>query len=54
MHCKRCHGLCWKGDTDGFFRRVKVQTFFRAPGLQRYFIVNSVDERSDAEGSYAT
>jgi hypothetical protein len=38
-HCKQIHGLSWKGDTARLYNKVKVQTFFRAPGLQRYFVV---------------
>ncbi|KAF2279841.1 uncharacterized protein EI97DRAFT_429630 [Westerdykella ornata] len=41
MHVKGEHGQAWKGDTARLYHKVNVQTFFRAGGLQRYFIVRS-------------
>jgi hypothetical protein len=46
MHCKKEHGQAWKGDTSVLYTRVKVQTFFRAGGLQQYFIVDATDGSS--------
>ena len=43
-HCKTKHGVSWVGDTSTLFQRVKVQTFFRAGGLQRYFVVRGQEE----------
>ncbi|KAL5396423.1 hypothetical protein PMIN03_012962 [Paraphaeosphaeria minitans] len=43
MHCKKEHGRSWTGNTEALYERVKVQTFFRAGSLQRYFIVNATD-----------
>jgi hypothetical protein len=43
-HYKTKHGVLWIGDTSTLFRRVKVQTFFRAGGLQRYFVVRGQEE----------
>ncbi|KAF1934619.1 hypothetical protein EJ02DRAFT_516885 [Clathrospora elynae] len=42
-HCKSKHGLVWKGNKSTIHQKVKVQTFFRAGGLQRYFVVNAAD-----------
>lgn len=39
MHCKRDHQLAWVGDKSQLYSLVKVQSFFRAGGLQKYFIV---------------
>jgi len=38
-HCKKGHALPWRGDVETLFEKVKMQTFFRKGGLQRYFIV---------------
>jgi superfamily II DNA helicase RecQ len=48
-HCKTEHGLRWIGDTSRLYAKVKVQTFFRTGGLQRYFIVNAPDEADNSE-----
>jgi hypothetical protein len=45
-HCKKEHRQAWKGDTSTLYKRVKVQTFFRTGGLQRYFVVRAVDSRN--------
>lgn len=42
-HCKKEHGLRWIGDTSELYMNVKVQTFFRTGGLQRYFVVHAPD-----------
>jgi hypothetical protein len=42
-HCKKAHRQVWKGDTSTLYKRVKVQTFFRTGGLQRYFVVRAAD-----------
>ena len=42
-HCKKEHRQPWKGDTSTLYKRVKVQTFFRTGGLQRYFVVRAAD-----------
>ena len=47
-HCKREHGKAWKGETSTLYGRVKVQTFFRTGGLQRYFVVDVADSSDDA------
>lgn len=45
-HCREAHKISWTGDTSRLYAAVKVQTFFRTGGMQRYFIVN-VQEGSD-------
>ena len=42
-HGKKEHGLRWIGDTSELYMNVKVQTFFRKGGLQRYFVVHAPD-----------
>jgi hypothetical protein len=39
MHCNRDHQLAWLGDKSQVYNSVKVQSFFRTGGLQKYFIV---------------
>lgn len=39
MHCNRDHQLAWLGDKSQLYNSVKVQSFFRTGGLQKYFIV---------------
>jgi antitoxin component of RelBE/YafQ-DinJ toxin-antitoxin module len=39
MHCKRDHQLGWVGDTSQLYNSVRVQSFFRTGGMQKYFIV---------------
>jgi superfamily II DNA or RNA helicase len=43
-HCYRRHNISWLGDTETLFKKVKVQTFFNAGGLQRYFVVHALEE----------
>jgi hypothetical protein len=43
IHTKKHHNIAWKGDTSTLYKRVKVQTFFRTGGLQRYFVVRAAD-----------
>jgi hypothetical protein len=38
-HCKKHHGLAWVGDKSQLYSIVKIQSFFRTGGLQRYFEV---------------
>jgi hypothetical protein len=38
-HCKKHHQLAWVGEKSELCSIVKVQSFFRAGGLQKYFIV---------------
>jgi hypothetical protein len=38
-HCKKHHQLAWVGDKSQLYSIVKVQSFFRTGGLQRYFKV---------------
>ena len=40
-HAKKQHGIAWKGNTAALYTEVKVQTFFKLGGLQRYFIVDT-------------
>jgi len=40
MHCKNAHQIRWVGDTQKLYDKVRVQTFFRSGGFQRYFTVN--------------
>lgn len=42
-HCRRAHRRPWTGDTNALYTKVKVQTFFRTGGLQRYFVVSTAD-----------
>ena len=39
-HCKKSHQQAWTGDKSLLYEAVKVQSFFRTGGLQKYFIVN--------------
>ena len=39
MHCNRDHQLAWLGDKSQLYNSVKVQSFFRTGGLQKYFVV---------------
>ena len=50
-HCKKEHGKAWKGETSALYKRVKVQTFFRTGGLQRYFVVEEAAGGSSGGGS---
>jgi hypothetical protein len=40
MHLKKNHHQAWKGEKSALFSSVKVQTFFRSGGLQKYFLVD--------------
>lgn len=40
MHLKRNHQQAWKGEKSALFDSVKVQTFFRSGGLQKYILVD--------------
>ncbi|KAI9882030.1 MAG: hypothetical protein M1823_006233, partial [Watsoniomyces obsoletus] len=46
-HCRKDHKLRWIGNTSEFYTEVKVQTFFRTGGLQRYFVVNEADNEDE-------
>jgi hypothetical protein len=39
-HCYKSHELSWTGDKSTLYKSVKVQTFFKSGGLQKYFIIN--------------
>ena len=43
MHCKKNHQQAWLGEKSLLYKAVKVQSFFRSGGLQKYFIVDLVD-----------
>lgn len=44
-HCKKSHQLSWASNKSALYESVKVQTFFKGGGLQKYFIVElSVSE----------
>ena len=49
MHCKKNHQQSWTGDKSSLYKAVKVQSFFRTGGLQKYFIVEAdvVENRQD-------
>jgi hypothetical protein len=49
-HCKQNHKQAWVGEKSSLYRTVKVQSFFRTRGLQKYFIVSFIDDgdREDA------
>jgi superfamily II DNA helicase RecQ len=42
-HCKRNHEQAWVGEKSLLYKTVKVQSFFRTGGLQKYFIVGLAD-----------
>jgi hypothetical protein len=48
MHCKKHHQQAWTGDKSLLYNTVKVQSFFRTGGLQKYFVVQ-VAEAQNAE-----
>ena len=50
MHCREKHKITWKGKASKLFETVKVQTFFRTGGLQRYFVVAVPVERRGVNG----
>jgi hypothetical protein len=47
IHIKQKHKQGWKGRESMPYENVKVQTFFRTGGLQRYFTVNAADTNSE-------
>ncbi|KAL5371081.1 hypothetical protein DPSP01_014505 [Paraphaeosphaeria sporulosa] len=51
MHCKKTHRRSWTAETRALCRKVKVQTFFRAGGLQRNFIVDTNEGDDGAAAS---
>jgi hypothetical protein len=40
MHCKKKHEQSWIGNKSLLYDTVKVQSFFRISGLQKYFVIN--------------
>lgn len=50
-HCKRNHEQVWVGEKSLLYKTVKVQSFFRTGGLQKYFIVKAgvVRERQNSD-----
>jgi hypothetical protein len=40
MHCKKAYQQAWTGDKSLLYNTIKVQSFYRTGGLQRYFVVN--------------
>jgi hypothetical protein len=40
MHYKKKHKQLWTGDKSLLYDTVKVQSFFRTSGLQKYFVVD--------------
>jgi hypothetical protein len=61
MHCKKKHEQSWTGDKSLLYDTVKVQSFFRTSGLQKYFVVDlggiedskNVDDERRLEGRLA-
>ena len=47
MHCNKIHQQAWVGEKSLLYNTVKVQSFFRSGGLQKYFIVDLVDAQID-------
>jgi hypothetical protein len=45
-HCNNVHQMAWKSNEATLCRKVKAQTFFRAGGQQRYFVVRAADSTS--------
>ena len=43
MHCKKNHQQAWVGEKSLLYKTVKVQSFFRTGGLQKYFVVDLAD-----------
>jgi hypothetical protein len=46
-HCNKVHQTAWKSNEATLCEKVKAQTFFRAGGLQRYFIVDAANADSN-------
>ena len=42
-HCKKDHQKAWVGEKSLLSKTVKVQSFFRTGGLQKYFIVKTAE-----------
>ena len=53
-HCKKSHQQAWTGDKSLLYEAVKVQSFFRTRGLQKYFIVNWVDAGNSEDAAVET
>ena len=47
-HCNNVHQTAWSSKDATLCEKVKAQTFFRAGGLQRYFVVDAADSSDDA------
>ena len=43
IHCNKNHQQAWIGEKSLLYNTVKVQSFFRSGGLQKYFIVDLAD-----------
>lgn len=43
IHCNKTHQQAWIGEKSLLYNTVKVQSFFRSGGLQKYFIVDLAD-----------
>ena len=53
-HCKKSHQQAWTGDKSLLYEAVKVQSFFRTGGLQKYFIVDWVDAGNGEDAAVET
>ncbi|KAH6632879.1 hypothetical protein C7974DRAFT_161917, partial [Boeremia exigua] len=42
-HCNSAHQTAWSSRDAALCEKVKAQTFFRAGGLQRYFVVKAAE-----------
>ncbi len=51
---KKEHQQAQKGDTRALYKDIKVQSFFRTRGLQKYFIINLdvVENREKLDPNY--
>ncbi|KAF3037094.1 hypothetical protein E8E12_005610 [Didymella heteroderae] len=54
MHCKKDHQQAWAGRKSLLYKTVKVQTFFRTGGLQKYFLVDFVDAGNAEDAAVKT
>lgn len=43
QHCKKDHQQAWTGEKSSLYKTVKVQSFFRTAGMQKYFVVETDD-----------
>lgn len=50
IHCREKHKITWRGKESILSEKVKVQTFYRTEGLQRYFVVAVPVGSRDATG----